>query len=153
MVTVSVSVCVVWLCCVGWWKEGRRWNPVPTHSLLFSNSTKGAARLNVPIRRTNRYQQYCMHSQQPRGWKFSNENLLPPPGIKPRTCWTRGRHATVWVSAASLVVILLLNFSWTGLVCKLAGNRILTIAICVRRAYVRDHSAIGLPLPILKFVY
>ena len=63
-VTVSVTVCVVLLCCVGWWwKAGRRWNPVPAHSLLFSKSTKGAARLNVPIRRTNRYQQYYMPSQ------------------------------------------------------------------------------------------
>ena len=63
-VTVSVTVCVVLLCCVGWWwKDGRRWNPVPAHSLLFSKSTKGAARLNVPIRRTNCYQQYYMPSQ------------------------------------------------------------------------------------------
>ena len=63
-VTVSVTVCVVLLCCVGWWwKEGRRWNPVPAHSLLFSKRTNGAARLNVPIRRTNRYQQYYMPSQ------------------------------------------------------------------------------------------
>ena len=64
-VTVSVTFCVVLLCCVGWWwwKEGRRWNPVPPHSPLFSKSTKGAARLNVPIRRTNRYQQYYMPSQ------------------------------------------------------------------------------------------
>ena len=63
-VTVSVTVCVVLLCCVGWWwKEGRRWNLVPAHSLLFSKSTKGAARFNVPIRRTNRYQQYYMPSQ------------------------------------------------------------------------------------------
>ena len=35
----------------------------PAHSLLFSKSTKGAARLNVPIRRTIRYQQYNMPSQ------------------------------------------------------------------------------------------
>ena len=63
-VTVGVTVSVVLLCCVGWWwKEGRRWNPVPTHCLLFSKSTKGAARLNVPIRRTNRYQQYYMPPQ------------------------------------------------------------------------------------------
>ena len=64
-VTVSVTVCVVLLCCVGWrwWKEGRRWNPVPAHSLLLLKSTKGAARLIVPIRRTNRYQQYYMPSQ------------------------------------------------------------------------------------------
>ena len=33
------------------------------HSLLFSKSTKGAARFNVPIQRTNRYQQYYMPSQ------------------------------------------------------------------------------------------
>ena len=36
---------------------------MPAHSLLFSKSTKGADRLNVPIRRTNRYQQYYMLSQ------------------------------------------------------------------------------------------
>ena len=40
------------------------WNPVLAHSLLFSKSTKEGARLNVPIRRTNRYQQYYMPSQQ-----------------------------------------------------------------------------------------
>ena len=58
-VTVSVTVCVVLLCCVGWWwKEGTRWNLVPAHSLLFSKS-----RLKVPIRQTNRYQQYYMPSQ------------------------------------------------------------------------------------------
>ncbi|KAJ4434312.1 hypothetical protein ANN_22867 [Periplaneta americana] len=32
-------------------EEGRRGNPVPARSLLLSNSTKGAASLNVPIRR------------------------------------------------------------------------------------------------------
>ena len=36
---------------------------MPAHSLLFSKSTKGVATLNVPIRRTNRYQQYYMPSQ------------------------------------------------------------------------------------------
>ena len=31
-------------------------------SLLFLKSTKGAIRLSVPIRQTNRYQQYiCLH--------------------------------------------------------------------------------------------
>ena len=30
-------------------------------------------------------------------WKFATL-----PGIKPWTCWARGRHATVWASAASL---------------------------------------------------
>ena len=36
---------------------------MPADSLLFSKSTKGATRLNVPIRRTNRYQQYYMPSE------------------------------------------------------------------------------------------
>ena len=36
---------------------------MPAHSLLFSKSTKGATRLNVPIRWTNHYQQYYMPSQ------------------------------------------------------------------------------------------
>ena len=52
---------VIVLC--GMRMKGRRWNPVPAHGLLFSKSTKGVARLNVPIRRTNRNQQYCMYSQ------------------------------------------------------------------------------------------
>ncbi|KAJ4427205.1 hypothetical protein ANN_24822 [Periplaneta americana] len=37
--------------------EERTENPVLARSLLLSNSTKEAARLNVPIRRTNHYQQ------------------------------------------------------------------------------------------------
>ena len=119
------------MCCVWWWcKEGKRWNPMPAHSLLISKNTKGAARLNVPIRRTSRYQQYNMPSQHiycrrvwnliqicdynlairkctsppllaPRlkifKWKFTT-----PPGVEPRTCWIRGKHATIWASAASL---------------------------------------------------
>ena len=36
---------------------------MPARSLLFSNSTKGAASLNVPILLTNRFQQYYMPSQ------------------------------------------------------------------------------------------
>ena len=36
---------------------------MPAHSLLYSESTKRAARLNVPIRRMNRYQQYYIPSQ------------------------------------------------------------------------------------------
>ena len=55
------DVIVLWS--VEWWREeGRMWNPVPTHSTLFSKSTKGAARLNVLIRRTNLYQQYYVFS-------------------------------------------------------------------------------------------
>ena len=133
-VIVSVTVCVVLLCCVGWWwKEGRSWSPVPAHSLLFSKSTNGAARLNVTIRRMNRYQQYYMPSQHTycgRLWnlihncdvlynlairKCTSPPLLAPrlkifklkfttpPGIEPRACWTRGRHPTIWGSAASIV--------------------------------------------------
>ena len=72
----SVIVLVGWW----WWKEERRWNPVPTHSLLFSKSTKGAVRLNVPIRRTNRYQQYYMRSRHTycaRVW-----NLIQAPDVQ-----------------------------------------------------------------------
>ena len=36
---------------------------MPAHSLLFSKSTKGAFRPNVPIRQMNRYQQYYISSQ------------------------------------------------------------------------------------------
>ncbi|KAJ4427366.1 hypothetical protein ANN_24987 [Periplaneta americana] len=52
-----VSVCVVSGMSEDDEDEGRRGNPVPARSLLLSNSTKVAARLNVPIRRTNHYQQ------------------------------------------------------------------------------------------------
>ena len=36
---------------------------MPPHSLLLSKGTKGAATLNIPMRRTNLYQQYYMPSQ------------------------------------------------------------------------------------------
>ena len=128
--TVSVTVCVVLLCCVGWWwKEGRRRNTVPAHSLLFSKSTKVAARLNVPIRRTNRYQQYYMPSQHTYcGWVWnliqdcdaqsSNYKVYistpPSPEVEnfqikiyytagDWTCWTRIKHATIWASMASFL--------------------------------------------------
>ena len=32
-----------------------------------------------------------------------------PPGIEPRTCWTRGRHATNWVSADVCVCVCVYN--------------------------------------------
>ncbi|KAJ4450179.1 hypothetical protein ANN_01586 [Periplaneta americana] len=38
-------------------EEGKRGNPMLAHSLLLLNSTKRAARLNVPIQWTNHYQQ------------------------------------------------------------------------------------------------
>ena len=60
------------------WKEGRRWNPVPAHSLLFLKSTKVDARLNVPIRRTNRYQQYYMPSQHTYFLEFGNHSWQSP---------------------------------------------------------------------------
>ena len=33
--------------------------------------------------------------------KIFKLKFTPPLGIEPRTCWTRGRHATIWASAAS----------------------------------------------------
>ena len=113
--------------CVMWFDddrkgEGETRNPVPDHSLLFSKSTKGAARLNVPIRRTNRYQQYYMTSQHTycgRVWnsiqacdvQSSDQKVYiftPPaprlkvfkwkftisPGSNPGPAITRGRHGT-----------------------------------------------------------
>ena len=56
-----VNIIVLWSV-VWWWKEERRWNLVLAHSLLLSKITKGAARLNVPILQTNRYQQYSVPS-------------------------------------------------------------------------------------------
>ena len=48
-VTVSVTVCLVLLCYVEWWwKEGRRWNLVPAHSLLFSKAPRGPPGLTSP---------------------------------------------------------------------------------------------------------
>ena len=51
---------------------------MPAHSLLFSKSTKGAVRLNVPIRRTNRYQQYYMPSEH----TCCGKSLEFNPGLK-----------------------------------------------------------------------
>ena len=46
---VRVTVCVVLLWSVGWiWKKGRRWNPVPAHSLLFSKTPRGPPGLTSP---------------------------------------------------------------------------------------------------------
>ena len=44
------------------------------HSLLFSKSTKGAARFNVPIQRTNRSRKYYMPSQHTY-WKRRPDGL------------------------------------------------------------------------------
>ena len=33
--------------------------------------------------------------------KFLKLKFTTPPGIEPRTCWTRGRHATIWANTAS----------------------------------------------------
>ena len=52
---------------------------MPAHSLLFSKSSKGAARLNVPIRRTNRYQQCHMPSQHTycgRVWNLIHRTVM-----------------------------------------------------------------------------
>ena len=55
--------CSVIVLCGMMIKGRERVKPGPAHSLLFSKSNKGAARLNVPIRRTNLYEQYYMPSQ------------------------------------------------------------------------------------------
>ena len=58
-----------YFCCesvlyVGWWlRERRRWNQVSVHSLFLSVSTKWNTRINVPIRRMNRYQQFNVPSK------------------------------------------------------------------------------------------
>ena len=62
-VEVRVTVSVVSVCVVRDDDERKGEGENPAHSLLFSKSTKGAARLDVPFRRTNRYQQYYMPSQ------------------------------------------------------------------------------------------
>ena len=110
-------LCSVIVLC-GMMMKGRRWSPVPAHSLLFSKITKRAARFNVPIRRTNRYQQYYMPSQHTycvgvairkctsppllaTRLKIFKLKFTTPPRIEPRTCWPRGRHATIWANAAS----------------------------------------------------
>ena len=111
-----------------WWKKGRSWNPVLAHSLLFSKSTKVATSLNVPIRQIAINSSICLlniYTAEGFGIKSrpvmynlairkctSPPLLAPrlkifklkfttPPGIEPRTSWTRGRHATIWASAAS----------------------------------------------------
>ena len=56
-------LCSVIVLCEMKMKGREKVKPSAAHSLLFSKSTKGAARLNVPIRQTNRYQQYYMPSQ------------------------------------------------------------------------------------------
>ena len=67
-VEVSVTMFnyfVLYVCCM-WGDDegkGKGENLVPARSLLLSISTKQTARLNVTIRRTNRYQQYNMPSQ------------------------------------------------------------------------------------------
>ena len=113
-ITCGTSICIMYWRKLGWWwwKEGGRWNPVPAHSLLFSKSTKGAARLNVPHPTDESlwtvlyaFSTYILR-------KCTSPPLLAPrlkifklkfttsPGIEPRTRWTRGRHATMWASTA-----------------------------------------------------
>ena len=57
-VTICVIVFVLIMCCI-WDDEGNtELNPVPEIAYSYQLNTKGTARLKVPIRRTNRYQQY-----------------------------------------------------------------------------------------------
>ena len=57
------SLCSVIVLCGMMMQRREKVKPSAGHSLLFSKNTKGAARLNVPIRRTTRYKQYYMPSQ------------------------------------------------------------------------------------------
>ena len=62
--TVCVTVCVV---CVVWDDDERTGEGETRCRLVACSSRKaprGAARFNVPIRRTNRYQQYYMPSHR-----------------------------------------------------------------------------------------
>ena len=119
-----------------WWKEERRWNPMPAHSLLLSKSTKGRPGITSPcptdeslstvkyafstyvLRKSLEFNPALMYSLAIRNctsppllaprlkifkWKFTTS-----PEIEPRNLWTRGRHATIWASAAGLLLLLLL---------------------------------------------
>ena len=60
-VTACITVCVVYCNCV--MMKGKEVKPGAGSQSTLLERTKGAARLNVPILRTNRYQQYYMPSQ------------------------------------------------------------------------------------------
>ena len=142
-ITCGTSICIVywrklrlgWLYvllfvysnCVVWADDERKGEGEIRCRLIACSSRK--ARLNVPIRQTNRYKEYYMPSQHTycgRCWNLSKHvmynpairkctsppllaprlkifkwKFTTPPGIEPRTHWTRGRHATSWASAAS----------------------------------------------------
>ncbi|KAJ4445827.1 hypothetical protein ANN_12512 [Periplaneta americana] len=93
-------------------EEGRRGNPLPARSLLLSNSTKGAARLNVPIRRTNHYhwnslpasirdcrnkmefkRKLTRHLNKKRSWKERVKKIIMLKLIRKRTRNWLGRFA------------------------------------------------------------
>ena len=42
--------------------------------------------------------------------KILKLKFTTPPGIEPRTCWTWGRHATIWANAASSFRSVLCSF-------------------------------------------
>ena len=122
-------LCSVIVLCGMMMMDGSRWNPVLSHSLLFSKNTKGPPGLtspsdgliainsticvlnihtakgfviqsrlvmyNVAIRKCT-YPPVLAPTLKIFKWKFTT-----PPGIEPRTCRTRGRHATFWASAAN----------------------------------------------------
>ena len=118
------------------WDDDERKGESETRCRLIACSSRKAPR-GPPMRRTNRYQQYysiCLlniHTAEGFGIKSrpmlhnlairkctSPPLLAPrlkifklkfttPPGIEPRTCWTRGRHGTIWTNAASMNQLLI----------------------------------------------
>ena len=83
--------------------KGRKWNSVQEHSLLLSISIKGTARFNVPIRRTNRYQQYNIPSQ--------HNVLLKGLEFKP-DFGVQSRDLKLYISILPTVVLIFKIFLW-----------------------------------------
>ena len=147
----------MWLCCVSWWwkVEGE------TRCRLIACSRKalrGPPGFNIPIRRTNRYQQHfsiyilairkCTLAPRLKifKWKFTTS-----PGIEPRTPWTRGRHASIWASSASYLINVAIWNTWLSswyifFECKLDGG------MSLRRDLGRDDRSCLLALHRAPFV-
>ena len=72
-------------------------------------------------------------------WKFTN-----PLGIEPQTCWTRGRHATIWASTASKSQLILQPFHWLTYVTAHSPT-LLLLLLCHRLfTYFTRRTAYGL---------
>ena len=120
------------LCCVGWWwKEGRRWHRCRLSACSSRKAPRGLPGLTSPSDRriainsticllnihtadgfgiSSRHVMYNLVIRKctspplltPR-LKIFKWKVTTPPGTEPRTWWTRGRHVTIWASAASLL--------------------------------------------------